>query len=186
MNVVRAGLGITVKLNGCLSRQRTVATTDFKPFHSRSPEIRHPFEDEFGQFVWSPDLGLATDSVVAAPLYTLVNRRVAKELEERRQHARGNTKAIPRWYHFLLAHRRHCAGQLFTHNSTSSTPYGKTTTVRQQHRDLQDHAREREVATRTEALEEFPGGTDVTREFTDREGNKVPSRGRVCDFNDPY
>lgn len=78
VNVVREGLSFTVRLHGRQIPQRTVAATDFKPFHSRPSDIHHPFEDEFGQFVWSPDLGLVEDSVVAAPLYTLVDRQVAQ------------------------------------------------------------------------------------------------------------
>ena len=46
-----------------------------KPFHARPPDLRHPLADEFAQFAWSADFGLATPSVVAKPLYTLCDRR---------------------------------------------------------------------------------------------------------------
>ena len=42
------------------------------------------------------------------------------------------------------------------------------------------------MATRAEALTEYPCGTTVGRELMDQEGNIVLSRGRVCDFYDPY
>lgn len=45
---------------------------------------------------------------------------------------------------------------------------------------------EREVTTWTQAVEEFPCGTEVGRELTDQESNIVLSSGRVCDFYDPY
>ena len=46
-----------------------------KPFHIRPPDVRHPLADEFAQFAWSADFGLATPSLVAKPLYTLCDRR---------------------------------------------------------------------------------------------------------------
>ena len=45
---------------------------------------------------------------------------------------------------------------------------------------------EREVATREAALLEFPLGMEVCRELKDKEGNIILSRGKICDFYDPY
>ena len=66
-------LSFTVQLNGRRVRQRKVAAPDLKPYHPRPLELRLPFEDEFAHLVWSADLGLADASVVAVPLYTLVD-----------------------------------------------------------------------------------------------------------------
>ena len=77
INVVTTGLSFTVRLHGRHVRQRTVAASDIKPFYSRPLDLRLPFEDEFSHFVWGPDLGLVEDSVVAAPLYTLIDRRTS-------------------------------------------------------------------------------------------------------------
>lgn len=64
-------LSFTVKVNGRQISPETATATDSTPFYPRSPEILHPFGEEFGQFVWSPDLRLVEDSVVAVPLYTI-------------------------------------------------------------------------------------------------------------------
>ena len=37
--------------------------------------LRHDFGDEYAHSTWGPDLGLADDSTVASPLYTLVDRQ---------------------------------------------------------------------------------------------------------------
>lgn len=54
VNVVRAGLSFTIRLNGRHIRQRMVAATDMKTFHRRPLGLRHPFEDdELRHYVWS-------------------------------------------------------------------------------------------------------------------------------------
>lgn len=78
VNVVRVGLSFTVRLHGRHVRQRTVAASDIKRFYSRPLDLRLPFEDEFSHFVWGPDLGLVAESVVAAPLYTLTDRKAVQ------------------------------------------------------------------------------------------------------------
>ncbi|CAB1102956.1 unnamed protein product [Ectocarpus sp. CCAP 1310/34] len=78
-------LSFAVQLDGRRVRQRKVTATDVKPYHPRDDHLRLPFEDEYAHLVWSADLGLADTSVVAVPLYTLVDRRVA--------HGAGNTAA---------------------------------------------------------------------------------------------
>ena len=45
---------------------------------------------------------------------------------------------------------------------------------------------EREVATREAALLEFLWGMEVCRELKDKDGNIILSRGKICDFYDPY
>ena len=42
------------------------------------------------------------------------------------------------------------------------------------------------MATREAALLEFPLGMEVCRELRDKDGNIIFSRGKVCDFYDPY
>ena len=42
------------------------------------------------------------------------------------------------------------------------------------------------MATREAALVEFPLGTEVCRELQDKDGNIILSRGKICDFYDPY
>ena len=62
-------------MEGRSTRTRHVSPGGIKPFHIRPPDLRHPLADEFAQFAWSADFGLATPSVVAKPLYTLCDRR---------------------------------------------------------------------------------------------------------------
>ena len=73
--VLNAALMIEVVMEGRSTRTRHVSPGGIKPFHIRSPDLRHPLADEFAQFAWSADFGLATPSVVAKPLYTLCDRR---------------------------------------------------------------------------------------------------------------
>ena len=68
-------LSFTVQLYGRRVRQRRVAAPDLKSYHPRPLDLRLPFEDEFAHVVWSADLGSADTSVVAVPLYTVVDRR---------------------------------------------------------------------------------------------------------------
>ena len=42
------------------------------------------------------------------------------------------------------------------------------------------------MATREASLQEFPLGTEVCRELKDKDGNIILSRGKICDFYDPY
>ena len=44
----------------------------------------------------------------------------------------------------------------------------------------------REVASREQALLQFPVGTEVGREFADNSGKIKTFRGRIIDFSDPY
>ena len=42
------------------------------------------------------------------------------------------------------------------------------------------------MATREQALQEFPLNPEVGRELLDKNGNTIFSRGKICDFYDPY
>ena len=46
-----------------------------KPFHRRSSDLRHPIEDEFAQIARGADFGRRGDSVAAAPMYMLMDKR---------------------------------------------------------------------------------------------------------------
>ena len=189
VNVVRAGLSFTVRLNGRHIRQRTVVASDIKPFYSRPLHLRHPFEDEFSHFVWAPDLGLAEDSTVASPLYTLTNRRVARGVggasaawawEYQGRYQDGTTTS---WLTEDVVRDSFSPLQLDVFHAMWEDYHGQEIAARPAGPPTRG---EREVATRTEALQEFPLNTEVGRELTDKEGNVIISRGRVCDFYDPY
>jgi len=186
--VVRAGLSFTVRLNGRQVRQRTVAASDMKPFYSRPLDLRLPFEDEFAHFVWGPDLGLVEDSVVAAPLYTLFARKTtagaggssAWAWEYRGKYQDGTASSwltedtVKDSFSPLQLDVFHALWEDYHGPDDAPRPPGSPTRG------------EREVATREAALQEFPLGTEVGRELHDLDGNVVVSRGKVCDFCDPY
>ena len=55
-------------------RVRRAAASHIKPYYLRPPSLRPDFGDEYAHFAWGSDLGLAVDSTLASPLYTLVDR----------------------------------------------------------------------------------------------------------------
>ena len=75
-NILQKGLVVEVEMEGRKLRSRRVSPSGIKPFHVRPPDLRHPFADEFAQYAWPADYGLASSSVAATPLYTLSDRRV--------------------------------------------------------------------------------------------------------------
>ena len=75
IKVLNAGLIIEVVTESRSTRTRHVSPGGIKPFHIRPPDLRHPLADEFAQFAWSADFGLATPSVIAKPFNTLCDRR---------------------------------------------------------------------------------------------------------------
>ncbi|CAM9574902.1 unnamed protein product, partial [Ascophyllum nodosum] len=60
--VLNADLIIEVVMEGRSTRTRHVSPGGIKLFHIRPPDLRHPLADEFAQFAWSADFGLATPS----------------------------------------------------------------------------------------------------------------------------
>ena len=189
VNVVREGLSFTVKLNGRQVRQRTVVASDIKPFYSRPFHVRLPFEDEFSHSVWGPDLGLVSDSVVAAPLYTIVNRKAVQGAggtstawawEYQGKYQDGTTStwltedAVRDSFSPLQLDVFHAMWEDYHGPGVAPRPAGPPTRG------------EREVATREDALKEFPLNTEVGRELMDQDGNAILRRGKICDFYDPY
>eukprot|EP00752_Nemacystus_decipiens_P018499 g16585.t1 len=189
VNVVRAGLSFTVRLNGRQVRHRTVAASDMKLFHSRPKDLQLPFEDEFSHFVWGPDLGLVEDSVVAAPLYTLIDRKPTQGAgrvseawawEYRGKYQDGSTSSwltedeVKDSFSPLQLDVFHALWEDYHGPDIAPRPPGAPTRG------------EREVATREAALKEFPLNTEVGRELQDNNGYVIITRGKVCDFYDPY
>ncbi|CAB1113987.1 unnamed protein product [Ectocarpus sp. CCAP 1310/34] len=189
VNVVRMGLSFTVRLHGRQVRQRTVVASDMKQFYSRPLDLRLPFEDEFSHFVWGPDLGLVEDSVVAAPLYTLVDRRTTQGAggastawawEYRGKYQDGTTSSwltedtVKDSFSPLQLDVFHALWEDYHGSDVAPRPPGAPTRG------------EREVATREAALQEFPLNTEVAKELRDKDDNIILSRGKVCDFYDPY
>eukprot|EP00752_Nemacystus_decipiens_P012408 g10995.t1 len=189
VNVVRAGLSFTVRLNGRQVRHRTVAASDMKLFHSRPKDLQLSFEDEFSHFVWGPDLGLVEDSVVAAPLYTLIDRKPTQGAgsvseawawEYRGKYQDGGTSS---WFTEDEVKDSFSPLQLDVFHALWEDYHGPDIAPRPPGAPTRG---EREVATREAALKEFPLNTEVGRELQDNNGNVIITRGKVCDFYDPY
>ena len=188
INVVREGLSFTVRLNGRHLRQRTVVASDIKPFYSRPLDLRLPFEDEFSHFVWGPDLGLVEDSVIATPLYALTSRRVAQGAGEptawaweyQGKYQDGTTSS---WLTEDNVRDSFSPLQLDVFHALWEDYHGTAAAPRPPGPPSRG---EREVATREQALQEFPLNTEVGRELLDKNGNTIVSRGKICDFYDPY
>ncbi|CAB1106551.1 unnamed protein product [Ectocarpus sp. CCAP 1310/34] len=188
ITVVCAGLSFTVRLNERHVRQRTVAASDMKPFYSRPLDVRLAFEDEFAHYVWEPDLGLVEDSVVAAPLYTLFDRRTTQAggaptawaWEYKGKYQEGTPSdwltedTVKDSFSPLQLGIFHALCEDYHGTDVAPRPPGALSRG------------EHEVATREAALKEFPLDTEVARELLDSDGNVVVSRGKVCDFYDPY
>ena len=189
VEVIRPGLTFAVTLAGRQTRRRNVAATDIKPFHSRSKDLKLPFEDEFGHHVWSADLGLVEASVVAAPLYTLTDRRAVQNSsgsstswtwEYRGKYQDGT---LSDWLTEDQTRDSFSPLQLDVFHAMWEHYHGPSRAPRPAGAPSRS---ERDVATRTKALREFPIGTEVGRELTDQGGHAVIRKGRVCDFGDPY
>lgn len=60
-----------VFLSGQRIRERRAPASHAKSYHIRLVELRHEFDDEYAYFAWESDLGLASPSTVASPLYNL-------------------------------------------------------------------------------------------------------------------
>lgn len=77
--IVVPNLSFQVVMRGRKISESTVSAANMKLIHARPEHLRHEFSDEYSQLAWSADLGLAEPSVVASPLYTLVDRRFVLE-----------------------------------------------------------------------------------------------------------
>ena len=71
--MITLGLYYHVTLQGRWERVRRAAASHSKPYHLRPLSLRHGFGDEYAHFAWGPDLWLAAASILASPIYTLVD-----------------------------------------------------------------------------------------------------------------
>ena len=72
--VVLRGLSYIVTMNGREIRGRRASASNIKMFHLRADDLRHDIENEFAHLAWGIDFGLAEPSIVASPMYTLIDR----------------------------------------------------------------------------------------------------------------
>lgn len=188
INVIRDRLSFTVQTQRTTVRQRRVAAADIKQYHPRPPHLRLPFEDEYAHLVWSADLGLADASVIAVPLYTLVTRRVAYGMGNTTSWAWGyqgryQDGTLSPWMTEEEAGDSFSPLQLDVFHAVYEEYHGADATPRPAGPPARGA---REVASREQALQLFPRGTLVGREFADNEGHPKGFQAAVFDNCDPY
>eukprot|EP00752_Nemacystus_decipiens_P004057 g3715.t1 len=188
INAIRDRLSFTVQLNGRKIRQRRVAAADVKPYHRRPDHLRLPFEDEFSHLVWSADLGLADTSIVAVPLYTLVDRRVVHSADTPsawtwEYQGRFQDGTLSPWLTYDEASDSFSPLQLDVFHALYEDYHGANAAPRPAGPPTRGA---REVASREHALQLFPIGTPIGREFVDSEGHPQVFKAAVFDYCDPY
>ena len=181
--VVFKGLSAVIEMNGRRKRSRTVSVASLKPFHRRSSDLRHPIGDEFAQIAWGADLGLKGDSVAAAPMYTLIDRKqMVSESGTARWEYRGR---------YLDGVSSDWVTEAESLDSFTPLQLDNFHALWNLHppdvEQTQATARpqKRTPLSRREALTLFPIGTTATRSHAvgDRQVDRI---GQVYDFCSPY
>ena len=146
-------------------------------------DLRHPIADEFTQIVRGADLGLKGDSVAAAPIYTLRDRKeVESEVGTVRWEYRGRylDGVSSDWVKETEALDSCAPLHLDTFHALWNLipPSGEQTQTTAQRK-------KRALLSRREALARSPIGTRVTRSYAagDRHISRV---GQMYDFCSPY
>ena len=166
-------------MEGRSTRTRHVSPGGIKPFHIRPPDLRHPLADEFAQFAWSADFGLATPSVVAKPLYTLCDRRNVtsatgvSKWEYRGKYHDGKSSQWMAETEILSSFSRlqldvfHALWNLYNPHQSQI--------------QLTPSRKRAQPLPREDALKPFPIGTTVAKE-----SDSGIIRGQVYDYRAPY
>ena len=184
--MIHPGLSYAVHLNGRCIRKRMVSVADIKPFHERPVELRHAFEDEFAHLAWGPDIGLAEVSTAAAPLYTLIDRKVSWIKEDTwvwEYKGRHQDGVESNWLSEEEAQESFTPLQLDVFHALWERYHGADHRARPPGMPTRE---EKPAASREVALKAFPIGTKVRREFADIRGKRRVFVGKVYDFSDPY
>ena len=185
--VITPGLCYRATLQGRRERVRRAAASHIKPHHLRPPVLRHDFGDEYAHFAWGPDLGLGATSILASPLYTLVDRCTIQLLDgfwERRYRGRYLSGSLSGFItesecldSFSPAQLDvfHALWELYQPSRHRPRPRPATKPT----------SSERLAANRTHALLEVPIGAVVWRDVTDRQGRIQRCRTEVYDYKTP-
>jgi len=165
VRVIHPGLSYAVHLNGRCIRKRMVSVADIKPFHERPVELRHAFEDEFAHLAWGPDIGLAEVSTAAAPLYTLIDRKVSWIKEDTwvwEYKGRHQDGVESNWLSEEEAQESFTPLQLDVFHALWERYHGADHRARPPGMPTRE---EKAAASREVALKAFPIGTKVRREL---------------------
>ena len=173
-------------MEGRAARSSIVSTASVKPFYVMASALQHPMEDEFAQVAWSADLRLEGHLTIAAPMYTLLDRRrvvssagVAR-WEHRRRYMDGvasdwvsETEALDSFTPLQLD-TYHALWNSYGPRSEQSRPPGPD-----------EEVKIRPALSRKEALRRFPIGTKVAKPLGDGKGRSGRPR-QVYDFYSSY
>ena len=184
--VITPGLCFRVVLNGRQERVRRAAASHIKPYHIRPPQLRHDFGDEYAHFAWGPDLGLATDSTIASPLYTLIDRfsvRHANGTCEWKYRGRYLNGSESDWLSESECLDSFTPLQLDVFHALWEVYHPPDYRPRPSPRISRS---ERFAADREKALSDHPVGTVVWRDFANQEGRVQRCRTEVYDYKTPY
>ena len=166
-------------MEGRSTQTRHVSPGGIKQFHVRSLDLRHPLADEFAQFAWSTDFGLATPSVVAKLFYTLCDRRKVT-----------SATGVPKWeyrgkYHNGKPSQRMAETEILSSfNRLQLDVLHALWNLCNPHQpQIQQTSSQKrsQPLPREDALRLFPLGTTVVKE----PGSKTLS-GQVYDYRVPY
>ena len=184
--VMTPGMCYRVTLQGRRERVRRAAACHSKPYHLRRSSLRHDFGDEYAHFAWGLVLGLVTDSTLASPLYTLVDRCTIQlpngswEWRYRGRYLNGSLSGFITESECLDSFSPmqldvfHVLWELYQPPRHRPRPAAKPS------------SNERLVADRAHALLKVPIGTVVCRDFTDQQGRIQRCRTEVYDYETPY
>ena len=184
--VITPGLCYRVALQERRERVLRAAASHIKPYHLRPPSLRHDFGDGYAHFAWGPDLGLGATSILASPLYTLVDRCTIQlpngswEWRYRGRYLSGfllgfitESECLNNFSPMQLD-VYHALWELYQPPRYRPQPAAKST------------SNERLAANRAYALLEVPVGTVVRRDFTDQQGRIQRCKTEVYDYKTPY
>ena len=170
-------------MNGRRIRRRRVSAANIKMFHIRPDDLRHDFENEFAHLAWGVDFGLAEPSIVASPMYTLIDRRAVMDQGNAwkwRYKGRFVDGTESQWLSEEEAQGSFTPLQLDVSHALWETYYGAKCQVRPTSTLMQ---KERDGIDREHALKQHPVGTVIWRKSADAEGNKKHHLSNVFDHN---
>ena len=183
--VVLPGLSY-ITMNGRGIRRRRASAANIKMFHLRPDDLRHDFENEFAHLAWGIDFGLAEPSIVASPMYTVIDRKAVMgqgNAWKWRYKGRFVDGAELQWLSEEEARDSFTPLQLDVFHALWETYHGAECQARPTSTLTR---KEREGIDREHALKQHPVGTVIWREFADAEGNKKRHLSKVFDYKSPY
>ena len=155
-------------------------------YHLRPPSLRHGFGDEYAHFASGLELGLAAASILASPIYTLVDRCPIKlrngswEWRYRGHYLNGSlsrfiteSECLNSFAPFQLD-MFHAFWELYQPSHLRPRPAAKSTSS------------ERLATNREHALLEVPIGTVAWSDFADQQGRIQRCRTKVYGYKTPY